>query len=82
MKSDLLAAKQVAAQDTEQVSRDESIIEFCVEPKTRDEIQTYVGIAHREYFRAYILKLLLKSGKLKMTIPDKPNSRNQKYIKA
>lgn len=76
--ADLLAAEQV----TEQVDRAEKIIEFCVEPKSRKEIQLFVGIAHREYFRAKILKPLLDSGKLKMTISDKPNSRNQKYVKA
>ena len=76
--ADLLAAEQV----TEQVDRAEKIIEFCAEPKSREGIQLFVGIAHREHFRAKILKPLLDSGKLKMTIPDKPNSRNQKYIKA
>ena len=76
--SDLLATEQV----TEQVGREERILEFCAEPKTREEIQTFMGISHREHFRAKILKPLLKSGKLKMTIPDKPNSRNQKYIRA
>lgn len=84
--ADLLAAEQVTEQDdaqvTEQVDRAEKIIEFCTEPKSREEIQLFVGIAHREHFRAKILKPLLDSGKLKMTIPDKPNSRNQKYIKA
>ena len=84
--ADLLAAEQVAEQDNaqviEQVDRAEKIIEFCAEPKSREEIQLFVGIAHREYFRAKILKPLLDSGKLKMTIPDKPNSRNQKYVKA
>lgn len=84
--ADLLAAEQVTEQDnaqvTEQVDRAEKIIEFCAEPKSRKEIQLFVGIAHREYFRAKILKPLLDSGKLKMTSPDKPNSRNQKYVKA
>lgn len=80
--SDLLVAEQVTEQDNEQVSREERILAFCSEPKTREEIQTLVGITHREHFRAKILKPLLESGKLKMTIPDKPNSRNQKYIRA
>lgn len=80
--SDLRVAEQVAEQDNEQVSRQELILAFCSEPKTREEIQVLVGITHREYFRAKILKPLLESGKLKMTIPDKPNSRNQKYVRA
>lgn len=79
--TDLLTAEQDNAQVTDQVDRAEKIIEFCVQPKSREEIQSFVGIAHREHFRAKILKPLLDSGRLKMTIPDKPNSRNQKYVK-
>ena len=37
--------------------------------------------AHEHFSKAY-LKPLLASGKLKMTIPDKPKSRSQKYITA
>jgi len=80
--TDLLTAEQDNAQVTDQVDRAEKIIEFCVQPKSREEIQSFVGIAHREHFRAKILKPLLDSGRLKMTIPDKPNSRNHKYVKA
>ena len=71
-------------QDSDQVSDQDKIrdlIEFCATPRTREEMQTFYGIASRSYFRINILKPLLESGKLRMTIPDKPNSRNQKYIK-
>ena len=75
---------QVSTQDTTQVNTQDRItalLDFCSSPKTREEMQAHVGIANREYFRKAILKPLLASGQLKMTIPDKPSSKNQKYIK-
>jgi hypothetical protein len=41
-----------------------------------------MGLGNREHFRKSYLKPLLESGQLKMTIPDKPNSKNQRYIRA
>ncbi|MDR1135548.1 MAG: transcriptional regulator [Clostridiales Family XIII bacterium] len=80
---------QVTAQDTAQVTaqavaqdeRMEQLLIFCAEPKTRDEMQEFIGMASREHFRKAILRPLLASGKLLMTIPDKPNSRNQRYVR-
>lgn len=80
--SNLLASEQDNEQDNEQVGYEEKILAFCVEPRTREEIQSFVGIARREGFRAKILRPLLESGRLRMTIPDKPNSRNQRYVRA
>ena len=57
-----------------------SLIEFCVKPRTRREMQEYVNIASREYFNKALLAPLLESRQLMMTVPDKPNSKNQKYI--
>lgn len=71
---------QVTVQDTAHDMRLKMLIEFCSVPRARDEMQAHIGIAHRECFRKDFLSPLLESGKLKMTIPDKPNSRYQKYV--
>jgi len=68
-------------QVSDQDERMKLILEFCSVARTREEMQQHLGIAHRDYFRKTILRPLLESGEFKMTIPDKPNSRNQKYIK-
>ena len=59
-----------------------ALLDFCMEARTRAEIQAFCNIGSRDYFRKYILAPLLNSGRLKRTIPDKPNSSKQKYIKA
>lgn len=41
----------------------------------------YLGLANVNHFRKKYLIPLLDAGKIRMTIPDKPNSRNQKYVK-
>ena len=56
------------------------ILDFCKEEKTVFEIIEYIGHKNRTRFRRDYIKPLVESGKLKMTIPEKPTSRNQKYI--
>ena len=68
--------------DTTHDDRLQKLIAFCSSAKTRDEMQNFLGITNRAHFSKTYLKPLLKSGQLKMTIPDKPHSKNQKYIRA
>ena len=79
-------AMQVTMQDTMQVTiqddRFKKLVIFCSDARTREEMQSHINIGNRDYFRRAFLKPLLESGQLKMTIPDKPNSKNQRYIKA
>jgi predicted HTH transcriptional regulator len=72
---------QVNDQDSDQDERIKKLLEFCKEPRSLSEIRQLFGATHKSYFRTKTLKPLLESGKLKMTIPDKPNSRNQKYVR-
>jgi ATP-dependent DNA helicase RecG len=71
----------ISGQDSGQDDTIKEILEFCGVARTRNEIQEFCGIKSRDYFRKKILNPLLENGKLKMTLPDKPNSKNQKYIK-
>jgi len=59
--------------------KEERVLEFCKTPRARGEIQLFLAISDRKYFRENILKPLLASGKILQTIPDKPTSPKQKY---
>ena len=74
---------QVTTQVTTQViaERMTALIKFCVEPRSKKEMMDYLGLANVNHFRKKYLIQLLDAGKIRMTIPDKPNSRNQKYVK-
>jgi DNA invertase Pin-like site-specific DNA recombinase len=56
------------------------LLEYCIEPKTFKEMQNFLGkYAAYHSFRKHILEPLLKQGIVKMTIPDQPVHRLQKY---
>ena len=56
----------------------ESLIDYCAIPRTREEIIKYVGKSKNHVISKYLSPLVL-SGKLKLTIPEKPQSPLQKY---
>ena len=60
-------------------SIEEKIVEFCKEPRSGAEIAAHCGFKDIKYFRERYLNPLLGT-RIQMTIPDKPTSRNQKYI--
>lgn len=61
-------------------SNEESLLDFCSTPRTRAEIVAFVGKS-KNHVMAHIVGPLVKENKLKMTIPDKPKSSNQKFVK-
>ena len=63
---------QVTHQDAELSTVSEQILAFCTKTKSKKELAAFCGFKD--------INPLLESGQLEMTIPDKPKSRNQKYI--
>ena len=71
--------QQDSQQDNQQDNR-EQILHYCTVPRSLEDIVGHCGYKDRYYFTTLFLKPLLDSGLIKMTIPDKPTSRNQKYV--
>ena len=57
----------------------ETLLRAAETERSRDDLQHQAGLADREYFRLHYLQPLLRAGLLEPTLPDKPNSRLQKY---
>ncbi len=67
-------------QDMTKINDQDKIIRFCMEERTLTEIMEMMNFKHKSNFRNKYILPLIESGKLQRTIPDKPNSKNQKYI--
>ena len=51
----------------------------CQGEMTREQLQKELHLSSQENFRKLYLLPALQNGLVEMTIPDKPNSRLQKY---
>ena len=67
-------------QISEYVGRLLDVMEFDV-PYTANQIMEKLKIRAKENFRQNYLRPAIKMGLVEMTVPDKPRSRNQRYVK-
>ncbi len=65
---------------TEYLKRMLDVMEYDV-PYTSSAIMELLGLKSKETFRKNYMNPALKYNLVKMTLPDKPNSKNQRYIK-
>lgn len=68
-----------------QVSKPETtkannLLEFCEVPRSRKEIAEFLSLSTVFYAMQHYVQPLIDEGKLEMTIPNRPKSRNQKYV--
>lgn len=59
----------------------DEILSFCDIPRTRAELIAFTGMS-RYYTMSSIVQPLVDAGTLKLTIPEKPKSPKQKYVRA
>ena len=72
----------VSSGDIEEMPEDKGIqdlLEFCAQPRTKIEIAEYMGVKTLYYIMKKYVNPLLQSGKLAMTLPEKPQSKLQRY---
>ena len=67
-------------QKSESSTVSKQILAFCTTSKSKKELAAFCGFKDLINFTLKHINPLLESGQLEMTIPDKPKSRNQKYI--
>lgn len=65
---------------TEYLKRMLAVMEYDV-PYTASGIMKLLGLKSKETFRKNYMNPALKHNLVRMTIPDKPRSRNQRYVK-
>ncbi len=59
------------------------ILAFCTQPRSRAELETlFAGRMTIAYVMTKYIHPMVDSGVLALTIPDKPKSKNQKYVAA
>ena len=80
------ATDQDADQETDQVKMDNPNVKKLLdaigeETMSAKELMEKLGLSHRPTFRNNYLNPALVLGVIERTIPDKPNSRNQRYKK-
>ena len=71
---------QVTHHDTPHDTPHDKILGYCSVARSREEIMNFMGLKDRMNFMQQYIKPLLESGNLKMTLPNKPKSKLQKYI--
>ena len=72
-------AQKTAQKIIQKEEKINALLQYCKEPKNRKEMMEFLGIKHRTTFRSDYLNPLLNDGKIAMTLPDKPRSKNQKF---
>lgn len=59
---------------------EQEILQYCKVGRTREELAQRFGFEAPSYFITTYIQPLLVAGKIKLSLPDKPKSKFQKYV--
>lgn len=76
----ILQINKSNADTSEYVKRMLDVMEYDM-PYTSNAIMEALGLKSKEALRKNYIKPAIELGLIRMTLPDKPNSKNQRYIK-
>ncbi len=71
--------EKVTKSETKKSDTVNKILAFCTTPRSMTEIMEHIGLKHRYNMKHRYIDPLIEGGFIEMTIPQKPNSRSQKY---
>lgn len=73
--TEVAATRAIAGEDIES-----ELLAFCATPRTRTEIAEALGLSSQSYAMSRYVAPLVKTGKLALTDPEHPRSKNQRYV--
>jgi ATP-dependent DNA helicase RecG len=76
----LAPSRHPVGTQSEPSQNDAQVLELCLEPKAFNELIKVMNWTDRTKFRRRFLTPLVEQRLIEMTVPDKPNSRLQKYV--
>lgn len=72
--------KSETKREEDEMENNTNLLDFCRQPRSRQEIADFLGIKTVVYAIQTFVYPLVEEGKLAMTMPTKPRSKNQKYF--
>lgn len=62
--------------------KEEELLKFLQIPRSRKEVVDYLGLSSSAYAIQTYITPLVERGLIRLTIPEKPSSRNQRFVRA
>lgn len=79
-KNTLFTNKEKRINRSDVAAKRQAVVQFCSEPRSSLEIMNHIGVTRQTRTVNLYIGDLVKAGKLRPLIPDKPNSPQQRYI--